>query len=146
MIQQVKISKFVLPLLLWVVLIFPVLLYFMVMPGCAPAHFTPTEKVLYTSTKTLVAAKNFRDTGLSITGGLYKQGLLSEELKIAIIEVGNQLQDAINKTSEALEIYKLSDGSSGGADLQTKIVLYQALYGKFSELVMPYVLKNMGGS
>jgi len=111
--------------------------------ACAPSHFTPVEKTIYTTTKTLETAKQFRHTGLSVAADFYKQGLLDEELKDEIIVVADQLQNAINQTADALKLYLLADGKEGAMDLETKVLLYQQLYGKFSDLIMPYLIKQM---
>ena len=111
--------------------------------SCAPQHFTPVEKSIYTTTKTLAAAKQFRHTGLQIAGDFYKKGLIEEDVKEEIIEVANELQRAINVTAEVLQIYLISKGQEEAQQLETKIIIYQQLYGKFSELIMPYMLKNL---
>lgn len=118
---------------------------FFVFIGCAPKSFTPVEKVIYTTTKTLETAKTFRHSGLLVAADFYKQGLMDEELKQEIVIVADQLQDAINKTADILKIYLVSEGKEGAMELEDKVLLYQQLYGKFSNLIMPYLLKNMEG-
>ena len=108
--------------------------------ACAPAHFTPTEKKLYTSVKTLETAKEFRVFGLRTAGSFYKKGLIDDEKKNEIIEMGDDLQNAVNKVSEALELYHKLDGSNEVA-LEQEIVIYQEIYKKFSDLVMPYIME-----
>lgn len=114
--------------------------FLFILVACAPSHFTPLEKKVYTTTKTLEAAVEFRDTGLSIASDFYKRGLLSVEKKDKIIKIGDELYDAILITKEALKMY-----NSGGSynDLSAKLILYHQIYGKFSEILMPYLLKNL---
>ena len=114
-----------------------------VIVSCAPQSFTPVEKTIYTTTKTLAAAKQFRHTGLQIAGDFYRRGLIEEDVKEEIIEVANELQMAINVTADVLQIYLISKGQEEAQMLETKILLYQQLYGKFSELIMPYMLQNL---
>ena len=65
------------------------------------------------------------------------------ETKDKIVEIANNLQVAINSTANALIVYNDSAGALGGADLETKIAIYQAMYGQFSDLVLPFVLKRL---
>jgi len=104
---------------------------------------TPTEKVIFSSTKTLESAKIFRETGLDAAKIFWDQGLMDMETKDKIVEVANNLQAAINSAATALTIYNNSNGAEGGANLDTKIQMYQMIYGEFVDLVMPYVLKQM---
>lgn len=110
--------------------------------ACAPSHFTPVEKTTYTTVKTLDVAKQFRHTGLQVAGDFYKKGLMEEDVKLEIIKIGNELQRTINVAAEALQVYLASDGGNA-KDLEMKILMYQQLYGKFSDLVMPYIIKNL---
>ena len=102
---------------------------------------TPTEKVVYTSQKTLESAKIFRETGLDSAKVFWDQGLMTMETKDKIVEVSNNLQAAINSSGKALKIFHDTNGAQGGADLDAKIRMYQAIYGQFVDLVMPYVIK-----
>lgn len=104
---------------------------------------TPTEKVVYTSAKTLETAKIFRETGLDAAKLFWDQGLMTMETKDKIVEVANNLQAAINSAGKALKVYHETNGAEGGADLNSKILMYQAIYGQFVDLVMPYVIKKM---
>lgn len=110
--------------------------------ACAPSHFTPAEKKIYTLTKTLQSTKQFRETGLKVSADFYKKGLMEEKTKLEIIDIADELQNAINLCADSLEIYLVSNGLEGSAILEHRILLYQALYGKFSELIMPYLLKE----
>lgn len=111
--------------------------------ACAPKDITPAEETSYITFRTLAAAKEFRHTGLSIAAEFYKQGLIHEELKKEIIIVADQLQDAINKVADALTLYIAASGQDSKKDLTDKIVTYQRIYGKFSDLVMPYLLGDI---
>ena len=102
---------------------------------------TPTEKVVFTSQKTLETAKIFRETGLASAKIFWDQGLMKMETKDKIVEVANNLQAAINSAGKALKIFHDTNGAQGGTDLDAKIQMYQAIYGQFVDLVMPYVLK-----
>lgn len=107
--------------------------------ACAPKEFSPFEQKVYTTQKTLEAAIEFRDLGLRISGNLYKQGLLKETDKEKIIDIGDKLYNAIVVSQEALETYYLTGNS---VNLNEKLILYAQIYGKFSDLIMPYILKH----
>lgn len=107
--------------------------------ACAPKDFTPFEKRIYTTTKTLEAAIEFRHLGLSITGNLYKKGLLPEKEKDKLIEIGDELYDIIITCQNALELYY---NTGVEQRLEKKLELYTQIYGKFSDLVMPYILQH----
>jgi hypothetical protein len=109
--------------------------------ACVSSNFTPSEKTILTTAKTLEAAVIFRDMGLETAGDFYKQGLLSEKEKEEIIEIGNNLYDAILLTKETLRLYHMT--GQGGKTLEERVALYQNLYGKFSDIVMPYLLKTL---
>lgn len=111
--------------------------------GCAPSHFTPSQKKIYTTVKTLEAAKQIRHTGLSVAAGFYAEGLIGEEEKTQVILAANRLQDAINKTADALSIYHRSNGAEGLQAVEARVLIYQQVYGVFMDLAMPYILKSM---
>lgn len=115
------------------------------MTGCtafqAPETMTETEKVTFTSLKTLKSAKIFREFALESAGSIYKKGLMDEETKEKIIEIGDDLQLAINGAADALIIYNDSGGLSGEKTLEEKLLVYQALFNQFMEIVTPYVMK-----
>ena len=112
--------------------------------GCAgfkaPANFTQTEKVEYTTLKTLKSAKIFREFALESAGSVYKKGLMKEDTKEKIIEIGDDLQLAINSAADALIAYKQSGVLGGDKTLQEKLVVYQTLFNQFMEIVTPYVM------
>ncbi len=116
-------------------------------PGCslfiAPVDFTGSGKIEYTTLKTLQSARVFREFALGTAGSVYKNGLMSESIKEKIITVGDELQQAINTAADALIAYKQSAGT-GDETLQEKLVVYQALFNEFLEIVTPYVLNASG--
>lgn len=111
--------------------------------SCVLKEGTPSEKVVYTSAKSLETAKIFRTTGLEAAKIFWDRKLMDMETKDKIVEVANNLQSAINSAATALKLYQATNGMQGGADLNEKIVLYQAIYGKFTDLVMPYLIKQL---
>ena len=116
--------------------------------GCsglkAPDNFTPAEKVQFTSLKTLKSAKIFKEFALGSAGSIYKKGLMKEETKEKIIKLGDELQRAINSAADALIAYKKSDGLGGDKMLEEKLIVYQALFNQFMEIVTPYVMNLTG--
>ena len=122
------------------------LLIIFMMISCAPSTFTPTEKVTFTTTRSLEAASEIRITALKTIAGLYKEGVLTDEaFKAKVIEIGDELQVAINVTANALLVYKDSGLSADKLTLGEKIENYTIVYGKFSDLVMPYILEKLDG-
>jgi len=122
--------------------VFMVLLFSVI--ACAPSSFNTSEKATFTTTRTLQAAKELRVTALKTIGGMYIAGTLTDPVfKKDVIRVGDLLQEAINFTSEALLIYQGAATSENKATLAGKVLLYQQVYGEFSDLVMPYVLEHM---
>lgn len=112
--------------------------------GCAPKAFSPTEKVIFTTTKSLQAASEVRVTALTTIAKLYKDGVLTDEaFKNRVIELGDELQIIINVTANAMLIYKDSGLSADRQTLSEKVAIYVEIYGKFSDLVMPYILDKM---
>ncbi len=107
---------------------------------------TPQEKRLYQLTKPLEAAKAFRITSLDIAKKFWDQGLMKRSTADKIIISGDALQDAINHASITLKAYYQSNGSLGEADALSKYEVYLRAYSEFMDLVMPYVIKQMGGS
>lgn len=111
--------------------------------GCAglsaPDNFTQTEKVEYTTLKTLKSAKIFREFALESAGSVYKKGLMEDETKEKIIKLGDQLQLAINTAADALIVYKQSGGLGGDKALEEKLIVYQSLFNQFMEIVTPFV-------
>jgi len=67
--------------------------------------------------------------------------LIDEDKKVEIIRLGNALEDAINMVKASLKLYN----TSGGSDLQETLLLYHAIYGEFTEMLMPFVVKTMQG-
>jgi hypothetical protein len=118
--------------------IFGSLLLILLVIACAPKDFSPFEKKIYTTTQTLYAAVEFRHLGLSVVGDLYKKGLLSEEEKEKFVDLGDELYKIITSSQIALELYYKTGIST---NLEEKLLLYTQIYGKFSDLVMPYILK-----
>lgn len=112
--------------------------------GCIPKEFTPSEKVIYTTTKSLQVASEIRVTALTTIGNLYKEGTLTDEgFKARVIELGDELQVIINVTANAMLIYKDSGLESDKRTLAEKVEKYVEIYGKFSDLVMPYILDKL---
>lgn len=112
--------------------------------GCsyfqAPDSFTAKEKVEYTSLRTLEAAKTFRTVGLEAAGAVYKAGAMDEKTKGKIIEIGDDLQEAINTAADALIAYKtMTDELADTSTLEAKIAAYQKVFNEFMELVTPYL-------
>jgi hypothetical protein len=107
--------------------------------ACAPKDFSPFEKKIYTTTQTLYAAVEFRHLGLSVVGDLYKKDLIQEEEKEKFISLGDELYKIITSSQIALELYYKTGIST---NLEEKLLLYTQIYGKFSDLVMPYILKH----
>lgn len=123
-----------------------VVLFFVVtLLGCGlPNTWTTPEKAIKTSVQTLKAAKELRITALKTIGDMYKAGTLTDEdFKKDVIRIGDNLQEAINVTSYALEIYNGAATSENKTLLSDKVFLYQQVYGEFSDLVMPYVLEHL---
>lgn len=122
------------------------LMFFVVIgfTACAPKEFSTSEKAIYTSVKSLQAAKELRVTALSTIGGMYKNGVLTDpDFKADVIKIGDSLQEAINVTAEAILIYNGATTAENKASLAEKVLLYQKVYGEFSDLVMPYVLEHL---
>ncbi len=118
-----------------IIYITPIL--FLLLQGCIV--LTQQDKIIYTTYKSLQTAKEFRKTSLQITGEVYKDGYMSENMKSNIISVGNHLQNAINNTADALQIYK----QTGNRRLLHKnITIYQQIYGEYVDLVLPYVIEK----
>jgi len=112
--------------------------------ACAPKSFTTSEKVIYTSVKSLQAAKELRVTALKTIGDMYKAGILIDtDFQKDVIRVGDNLQEVINTTSETILIYYNASTIKNKETLAEKISLYQKIYGEFSDLVMPYVLEHL---
>jgi len=112
--------------------------------GCIPKEFTPAEKVIFTTTKSLQAASEVRVTALTTIARLYKDGVLTDEaFKQRVIELGDELQIIINVTANTMLIYKDSGLEKDKRALAEKIDIYVAVYGKFSDLVMPYILEKL---
>lgn len=115
------------------------------MVACAPKNFSPSEKAMFTTVRSLQAAKQLRVTGLKAVGDMYIAGTLTDpDFKADVIRVGDLLQETINVTSKALEIYYTAKTEHAFADLQAKVSLYQQVLGEFTDLVMPYVLEHLG--
>lgn len=105
--------------------------------------FSIEEKRIYTTMKTLEAAKEFRNLGLSAAGEYYKAGLMADKTKEDIIKIGNQVQSAINYTAEALKLYMILNDKDNLIDLQQKILVYQQIYGEFVDIIMPYMIRQI---
>jgi len=116
--------------------------------GCAglnpPDNFTQTQKIEYTTLKTLKSAKIFREFALESAGSVYKKGLMKEDTKDKIIRLGDDLQLAINTAADALLAYKKSGGLGGNQALEEKLIVYQSLFNQFMEMVAPYVAGTSG--
>ncbi len=134
-----KVSKVSKVIVLYCLILFIVSSVF---TGCIPKEFTPSEKVQFTTMKGLHTAYDFRVFALSSAKVFWDKGLMSEETKDEIIDIGDKFQHAINETSLALEFYRKSSGVNGG-DLGQKIQIYQELYVEFNNLVMPYIIQQL---
>ncbi len=112
--------------------------------GCLPKGATTSEKVIFTTVRSLQAAKELRVTALKTIGGLYINGTLTDQaFKEEVIKIGDQLQKAINITSEAILTYNNAKDDLSKGDLGAKILIYQNILGEFTDLVMPYVLEHV---
>ena len=109
--------------------------------GCIPKNMTPQEKIEFSTLKGLETAKIFRDTALDAARDFWRQGLLSEEQAHEIAEVADDLQRAINEASYALEAYHKT-GDLAESDIEAKAKAYHEIYVRFSNLVMPFILKE----
>lgn len=121
-----------------------VLVMFSMFFGCAaPEHFNQEEKMIFTTVRSLQVAKDFRHTGLLAAGDFYKRGMMDEKMKNEIVKIANELQDAINQASEALEIYMTIADKDTLMTLEVKLAVYQKLYGKFADLAIPLLAENL---
>ena len=112
--------------------------------GCLPKGATTSEKVIFTTVRSLQAAKELRVTALKTIGGLYINGTLTDQsFKEEVIKIGDQLQKSINITSEAILTYNNAKDDLSKGNLGSKILIYQNILGEFTDLVMPYVLEHM---
>lgn len=112
--------------------------------ACIPKELSTSEKVVFTTVRSLQAAKELRVTALKTIGGMYINGTLTDpEFKDRVIKIGDDLQEAINVTSEALQIYYTEKDNLSKEDLSVKILAYQKILGEFTDLVMPYVLEHI---
>lgn len=112
--------------------------------GClAPKNFDPSEKMIFTTVRSLQVAKEFRHTGLTAAGKLYRQGMMDLKTKNEIVKIADELQNAINQACDALEIYMILADEDNLASLEDKINIYQKLYGQFANLAIPIVAKNL---
>ena len=118
------------------IIVLPIL--FLVFQGCIV--LSGQDKVVYTTYRTLQTATEFRHLGLTMAGELYKKGDISEHVKDDIIKVGNQLQGQINSTVDALANYKQTGDYE---TLKMQVSIYQQVYGKFVDLVLPYMLEEI---
>ena len=84
--------------------------------------------------------------GLNAAKEYWDKGLLDVETKDKIVKVANNLQMAINSVADLLIVYKESKGQNGYSDLEDKMAIYTAIYGQFSDLIMPYILDKLGGN
>lgn len=115
-----------------------------VVTACAPKEFSTSEKAIYTTVRSLQAAKELRVTALKTIGGMYIDGTLTDpDFKADVIRIGDSLQEAINFTSSALETYYEASTDENKGDLQVKVLMYQKILGEFTDLVMPYVLEHV---
>jgi len=112
----------------------------LLLQGCI-SIIKPT--VIHTTFKTLQAAKKFRESGLTLCGEYYKQDLIDEETKNRIVKLGNELQASINECSKSLYIYyEMNDKQRETSQLKLKIQKYQQVYGKFVDIVLPYLIEE----
>lgn len=120
-----------------------IIIVVMCLPGCGvfspPEHFTPVQKVEYTTLKTLQSAKVFRGFALKSAGTAYKNGLMDETVKQDIIQAGDKLQMAINGAADALIHYHKAGGIGGSTILDDKLGKYQSIFNRFLEKVTPYI-------
>lgn len=112
--------------------------------GCAsftpPSDFTKSEKIQYTTIQTLKSAKAFREFTLESAGAVYKKGLMDDDTRDKIIEIGDRLQQAINVAADALLAYRQSGETYS---LEEKLSIYQAVFNEFMEIVTPYAMEVM---
>ena len=113
--------------------------------GCYGLAPTTPENQINTMFKTLQTAKQFRHTGLSIVGDFYKQGLVSEDKKEEVIEIGNELKEIIAVSFDCLKDYVEVKNNTTLSALNSNIQLYNRIYAKFSDLIIPYLLKEATG-
>jgi len=106
--------------------------------GCFPKTFSRSDKILYSYNQVLQSAKSFRVTALQSAAVYYKQGLLTEDKKVEIIELGDQLQDSINSSANALIVYQQL-GSIGEADVEIQIKEFEQIFEQFTNLVAPLI-------
>lgn len=113
----------------------------MLMFGCTGIqNKDPADQVITVTLRGLQTAKEFRLFALGTANKFWRKGMLSEEVAERIATVGDELQAAINETSDALEDYLTTKGASADK-LNANIALYQKLYTQFSELVTPYIME-----
>ncbi len=113
--------------------------------GCLGAKPSTPEDNALTIFKTLQTAKEFRHTGLSIVGDFYKKGLVSEDNKKEVIKIGNELKEIITVSFECLEVYIKTKNDKSLNILNTNLQLYNEIYTKFSNLIIPYLIKEATG-
>ena len=108
--------------------------------SCAPANFTRSEKIIYTTNQILQNAKKFRILALESAAEYYKRGLMSEEQKEQIIKLGDDLQRAINIAADALIQYHKF--SSNPELLHERMKRFNDVFKRFSDVVLPYIINN----
>ena len=110
--------------------------------GCAPKEFSTSEKLIYTTFKTLNAAKEFRHLGLSAIGDFYKQGLVKEATKAKAIVAGDFLKKKITSCLNALEKYKKYSTEDNKRILMDNVKDFESASAEFNDIVLPYMMKT----
>lgn len=129
-------------IIMWVCLV--AFLILVGLQGCAPKNLSKSDKVIYTTVKTLQVAKDFRVLGLQTAGKLHSAGKIDDKLAREIIVIANDLQASINAISLLLETYDKTRGPDDKKALDAQVEVYMGLYGQFTEIIMPYLIKRIG--
>lgn len=107
--------------------------------SCALKGFTHEEQISFTTLRTLEAAKIFRVTTLKTCGELYKQGKISENDKIKIIEIGNNLQHAINILADILITFEATKDKKYIEQIIENMDVYQKIFNDFMEFTSQFL-------
>ena len=118
-----------------VLLLMAILAAAMVFPAC-------NEDFTTEAYRTLAVSKEFRETALTSLGDLYRQGLISEEVKEDAIRMGDDYMRAHQFAVDAILLYSSSKTEENRLTAEEALESAVQLYGDLMTLTTPYLVKR----
>jgi hypothetical protein len=101
-----------------------------------------SEDVIANSYKTLKITADTYDQTMSAAGDLHRRGVIDDEVKADIIDIGNKYRTAHQVAANALESYAMYERAEDEEKIDTALAEVSRLVGELVMVVRPYLAES----